>query len=664
MSKPLHILVVEDSEDDYLLLQLFLRKEGFEFESSRVDSAEGLRTALIQEQWDAVISDSHMPGFGADIALTICQELVSDIPFIIISGVIDDQQAVVLLKAGAHDFIHKEDFSRLVPALRRELQEVEERCQRRTAEQMLALSRRNLARAQSITHLGSWDWNIAQGQLYWSDEMFRLLGEQPDAFSPSIATFLKRVYNQDRDRVHDALEMASNHQQPCNMEFGIVLPNGDERILHFLLKVDDESGSNSGHFIATCQDITERTRLEKSLKQAKDQAEAANRAKSEFLAIMSHEIRTPLNAILGMSEVVMETELDDMQSRYMEVLNRAGENLLSLIEDILNLAQIESGHMHFENKPIEIKPLIQSAVDIHLQNAEKNGVELSYNIDPKTPNQFNGDPKRLRQILLNLLGNAVKFNHQGMVELQVSCPDSRSLLFSVLDTGIGIPEEKLEMVFEQFSQVDASTTRRHGGIGLGLALCKRLVDTMNGKIWVESKLGKGSTFHFSIPLTLNLESRFTEQNPDRPSCLSTASAENALEEIEHETGSAGSASSILLAEDVTENAMVIDAYIKNTHHQLDIVEDGWHAVDKIKSGKKYDLILMDIQMEGMDGLEATRQIRVWEKEQGCYRTPILALTAHAMTGDEEKSLASGCDGHITKPIAKQKLLEVIDQFVK
>ncbi|MBF0381329.1 MAG: PAS domain S-box protein [Magnetococcales bacterium] len=396
--------------------------------------------------------------------------------------------------------------------------------------------------------------------------------------------------------------------------------------------------------------VTKTKQNEFGLIEAKEEAEKANLAKSEFLAVMSHEIRTPLNAILGMSEVAIEFNQDPDMSRFLKVIERSGKNLMTLIEDILDLSQIESGRLSLEHKPIDIKELTQEALDIHSINAKNKWLDLTCQIHPDTPDKFINDQKRLRQVLLNLIGNAVKFTDQGAVELRVSCPSKQTMQFSVVDSGIGISEEKQKLIFKPFSQADSSNTRQYGGVGLGLTICKRLVDAMDGKIWVESELGKGSTFHFSVPLTS--KDHGTKQS---------GTADNDKEESMQE---AGNGATILLAEDKMDNSIVIEAFMSNSSHNLDIVENGDLAVKRIKSGKKYDLVLMDIQMPVMDGLEATRQIRVWESQNGCASTPILALTAHAMRGDEEKSLAAGCDAHITKPINKTKLLEFIDRFTR
>jgi PAS domain S-box-containing protein len=522
----------------------------------------------------------------------------------------------------------------------------------------LQLEKERLANILEGTRAGEWEWNIQTGETTFNMRWAEIVGYTLEELAPvSIKTWIELAHPDDMEQSNRLLEKHfSGELEYYEHESRMLHKSG--RWVWVLDRGKIISWSQDGKpllMAGTHSEITRSKEAEASLIVAKENAEVASQAKSEFLAVMSHEIRTPLNAILGMAEVVQETDLDPSQSRSMEVLCRSGNNMLSLIEDILDFAQVESGRMTLDKKPVDLQQLANEAIEVHTLSANRKGLDLNCRIDSEAPNWFGGDPKRVRQILLNLLGNAVKFTERGSIGLHISCASPQALHFAVSDTGIGISGDEQKLIFDPFTQSDSSSTRQHGGIGLGLSLCFRLAETMGGEIWVESELGKGSVFHFSIPLTTD------DLNPEQPSPQSKISTDNHPEEKKQETGNG---ISILLAEDIEENVIVIEAYLKKTPHHVDTVEDGEQAVEKIQSGKRYDLILMDIQMPGIDGFEATRKIRTWEEEQGSPRTPILALTAHAMTGDKEKSLAVGCDGHVTKPVTKQKLLDVIYRFTK
>ncbi|MBF0380273.1 MAG: response regulator [Magnetococcales bacterium] len=398
----------------------------------------------------------------------------------------------------------------------------------------------------------------------------------------------------------------------------------------------------------TIMDITELKKAEDEMRIAKEAADLANRSKSEFLAIMSHEIRTPLNAILGMGEVARDYCENPAQDRCLEIINRSGHNLKTLIEDILDISYIESGQLNLEEKDVNVYDLTKEALEIHAQHAENKGIILKLRITHNTPDIFIGDQKRLRQVLLNLIGNGLKFTEQGEVELRVTHPRPDVIRFIVKDTGIGIPLEKQKLIFAPFSQGDSSNTRIYGGAGLGLAICTRLVNAMAGKIWVESEFAEGSAFYVDIPLLLD------EQNRKKPHTGNVA--------MDKDSETVGESSTILLVEDNTDSAIVIQAYLQKTKHKLTLVTNGLQAVAEVQSGKQYSLILMDIQMPIMDGLTATKEIRTWEEQNKRDKTTIVALTAHAMDGDDKKSLAAGCDSHVTKPISKKKLLQIIAQY--
>ncbi len=514
----------------------------------------------------------------------------------------------------------------------------------------------------------------------------------------------------------------------------------------------------------------------KELAIARDEALESVRMKSEFLASMSHEIRTPLNAIIGMSDLMSETRLTDEQSRYVSVFRKAGDALLSLVNDILDLSKIEANQLALEKIPFNILELIEEVSEIYALKAADKDVEIITRVDTSINTNRIGDSGRLKQIILNLISNAIKFTDEGEIIVTLSAETKEQageyLLISVSDTGIGIPKGKLESIFSSFTQADASTTRKYGGTGLGLTISKRLTEMMNGDIWVESDENKGSTFYIKVELPeqdqrsiikqgfankkiividsritncLNIEdqmiasgatclkaitvedaqdsinkhpdleiilieSRLVFSNEEIKSLLSSSELHdkvillvNAKDMAEHskqaklsgidrtllkpvkrnelfreinkvinkkdeslvddiregEPKAEVTPKHILLVEDNPDNRMLIKAYLKKTPHSLDEAENGSIAVELFKQNN-YDLILMDVQMPVMDGHEATRLIREWEKIHDKNRTKIISLTAHAIREEIDKCMAAGCDSHLSKPIKKTTLLNAIE----
>jgi len=407
------------------------------------------------------------------------------------------------------------------------------------------------------------------------------------------------------------------------------------------------------------RDIGERNKAEELIRQAKAAADAANRAKSEFLANMSHEIRTPMNAIIGMAEILSEIHLTERQKEYLDIFRRAGDNLLTLIDDILDLSKVEAGRLELEEMDFDLNETIEKVVKMLSFKAHEKGLELSYHISPDVPTLLSGDPNRLRQILVNLIGNAIKFADKGKVFVTVNRDKSAvsgqeknqvDLQFSINDTGIGISSDKLNIIFDSFSQAHSSTSRIYGGTGLGLAITKRLVELMGGKMWVESRVGEGSTFYFTARFGIPVK---TVERPASPFVKKT---EVSLPEEQKPLN-------ILLADDSEDNRLIVEFYLKQSTHKVESVENGVEAVNKFKTGQ-YDLVLMDMQMPVTYGYTATREIRRWEAETGKNPTPIIALTAYALKEEVKKSLDAGCNAHIAKPIKKATLLDAISQYAR
>ena len=399
-------------------------------------------------------------------------------------------------------------------------------------------------------------------------------------------------------------------------------------------------------------DVTARARAEAQLREARDQAEAANRAKSDFLAMMSHEIRTPMNGVLGMIDVLEDSGMSEEQRGWLATMRRSAEALLTIINDILDLSKIEAQRLELEQIDFDLRGNLADAVLLFEPRARQKGLHLLLEIGPEVPQRAIGDPTRLRQVLTNLISNAIKFTADGEVRVRVSSAalplpaDGRlRLRFAVSDSGIGIPTDKLGHIFEPFAQADGSTTRRYGGTGLGLAICKRIVELMDGHIVVHSEPGRGSTFEFDV----TMKSSVLSASPAAPIPLGQLSGAP--------TPGVDLAPRVLVAEDNEVNQQVARLMLAKVGiRQADYVVNGLEALERAGSGE-YDLILMDCLMPEMDGYAATRALR----ERG-VRSWIVAMTANAMAGDREACLAAGMDDYLSKPLSVAALREALERW--
>lgn len=543
---------------------------------------------------------------------------------------------------------------------------------RKLAEETLKSATDRLMLATRAGGVGIWDYDIKHDTEEWDDQMYRLYAATREEFPNGEQAWRARVHPDDRERQNREITRAISGERDFDTEFRIVWPDGSAHIIRALAMLQLDASGRPSHLIGTNWDITAQKIAEQKLietnldleqagiraNELMVQAETANVAKSAFLATISHEIRTPMNGIIGMANLLLDTGLTDEQRQYATLLKSSGDALLVLINDVLDLSKIEAKKLELESVEFDIAELVAEVIAMMDVQAQEKRLEIRHELATGIPQRVIGDPGRLRQILVNLTGNAIKFTERGEIlvraELAEDAEDSCLILFSVVDTGIGIPRDKLGTLFAPFTQLDSTTTRKYGGTGLGLAISHQLAELMGGKIGVESEPGKGSTFWFTIRFAkMRAESGDNDcASPKRAKGLTAFDFKPFAHRFR-----------ILLAEDNLTNQLIAVKYLERLGLSVDTVINGSDAVHAVgHSVLPYDLVLMDCQMPEMDGYEATRRIRAIMTPMG-KRLPIIALTAHALQGDRERCLDAGMDDYLGKPISVEGLYRAIAKFL-
>jgi PAS domain S-box-containing protein len=668
MSDSLRVLVVEDNPGDADLLLYLLPKDSCIKCVSRLSEA---LDCVLEQPFDIVLLDLGLPDSFGLATLRIMRGQANKMPIIVLTGNNDEQTGVDAIREGAQDYLIKGETDKNL--LARSIKYAVERKQSENALKELndTLEERVFERTAQISGF---------------NEALQRAKEEWERTFASVPDLIATLDNQHRVlRVNDAMarRLGLTPEEciglPCyEVVHGTSVPpefcphsrtgaDGLEHVeeLHvdrfegdFLVTTTpllDEKGASIGS-VHIAHDITERKRFEKGLQQAKEVAEAATRAKSQFLANMSHELRTPMTGVLGMLDLVLLGNLEEEQREFIKTAQTSARSLVTILNDILDLTKIEMGKLSIEEKPFSLRECVGNTLNILLPLATSKMLDLNLTVADDIPETMVGDKTRLNQVLTNLAGNAVKFTKQGKVEIRVTAGGNATgakleVTFTVTDTGIGIPDDKKDLLFRAFSQVDESHSRRYGGTGLGLAISKEIVERMGGKIGFTSVAGKGSTFSCTIPLGV------VDTGPDAIMAPGTTAAVGRAPR-----GLETTRPRLLIAEDDPTIRQVLGSMLQRLNYEICFAENGHRVVEMWENGS-YDLILMDVQMPGMNGFEATGAIREKERTRGGY-TPIVAMTAHALKKDEERCLDAGMDSYISKPIDFKKTLQVIGETLK
>ncbi len=637
MEEVYKILIVEDISHDAELIEREITKALKPCRFERVWTEKDFIRSLVEFQPEIIISDYYMPGFDGLNALKIAREKMPEIPFIIVTGSLNEDIAVECIHSGASDYVIKEYIKRLGPSILSALEQNAIRIEKNNAHAALLES--------AERHKSLFEDNIAVMLLLDAHSGEILDANQAAAiFYGYTREELKQLKVSDLNTLPEEMVKLELEKARVKKKIQILfkhrLKDGSVRDVEIYSSRIKAFGKEVMHSIV--HDITEKTRMEHELIASKEKAEENDRLKTAFLHNISHEIRTPLNAIVGFSSFLNQPGLsNDKRKEFTDIISMSSEQLLSIITDIINVATLEAGQEKIHKKEMDINQAMGALYEQFCIKSLYPNITIQYRSDiPEGEAKIITDSVKLIQILTNLVGNALKYTREGHVEFS-SAIRNNELYFRIEDTGIGIPKHLQHKIFDRFWQVDSTVTREFGGTGLGLSISKAYLELMGGKIWLDSEPGKGSVFHFTVPYEPALNS------DNRGSAESNALFEGTI-----------SKKVILIAEDETNNFLLIREYLSSSMFTIIHVENGLDAVNICKNRSDIDIILMDIKMPVMDGIEATRQIKIMKP-----KIPVIAVTAYSYDTDRKKLLESGFDEYLPKPLKQESLIKTINQFV-
>lgn len=643
MASALKILIIDDDKVDLITINRSISQSGILANVENAFSAKDAMEKIKSFHYDLIFLDYLMPDSDGISFLKKLRDLGIETPVIFVTSQGDEKIASQAILGGAYDYIPKTLLTAdgISQSIRNVLKIHESVLRRKETELVLKINAERLSEAQKLAKIGSWEINLNNGDVFFSEQFYTIF-EIEENCTPSLALLKSRFVNsEDVELFESNLDYVKTSNSEIQFSHSLSSKEGTVKYINEYIKCLIDEHNQPFKILGTIQDISDQKRIEKELILAKNLAEQSVRVKEQFLTNMSHEIRTPMNGIIGFARILEGTNLDSDQEQSVKAIKRAGKNLMVIINDILDFSKIEADKMVFEEVEFSLSKTIKTVIELLSTIAVEKKVKLLFEIDPEINDFLVGDPTRLSQILINLVGNALKFTEKGYVELIVSQEEESGpanlINFRVIDTGIGIPENKIDSIFESFNQASNETTRKFGGTGLGLTITRKLIELLGGTITLKSEVEKGSEFSFSIHYK-KAKKLITDAIPEKKQLSA-----DFLKDI-----------NILLVEDNELNQLLAIKIFERWDKEITVADNGKAAIEKIEKND-YDVILMDIQMPEMDGNELTKYIR---RHMGSKaNVPIIALTAHATSMEEKRCLENGMNDYISKPFHFSVLLE-------